>query len=52
MREEGNTEIKRAVLFPKTFEQDFTFFETVSSNQGLHIRTFLDKKEAMDWLLA
>ena len=52
MRKEGNADIKRAVVFPPSFEQDFSFFETVSSNQGLNIRIFSDPSEALDWLLA
>lgn len=52
LRDEGNSDIKRAVLFPENFEQDFTFFETVSTNQGLNIRIFSKEKEALDWLLS
>lgn len=52
MREEGNTDLKRAVVFPVAFEQDFSFFETVSANQGLNTRIFTEYDQALDWLLA
>ncbi|WP_372796689.1 hypothetical protein [Pontiella sp.] len=52
LREDGHTDIRRALVFPAVHEQDFTFFETVSGNQGLNTRVFADKNEALDWLLA
>lgn len=51
MREEGGADVKRAVLFPAQSEQDFSFFETVSANQGLNARTFSKEEDALDWLL-
>lgn len=52
LRAAGNISIKRAVVFPKDSAQDFSFFETVSANQGLNTRIFTTESEALDWLLA
>lgn len=52
LKEAGNQKIKRAVIFSKDNEQDFTFFETVAANQGLLVQIFTEREPALNWLLA
>lgn len=52
MKEAGNMIAKRAVIFSPDDEQDFAFFETVAANQGLNVQIFMERKAALDWLLA
>ncbi|MDZ8117679.1 hypothetical protein [Pontiella agarivorans] len=52
LKEAGNMNVKRAVLFSTENEQDFAFFETVAGNQGLNVQIFAERKPALDWLLA
>ena len=43
--------IKVAVLDRREFEQSFRFFETVARNAGYFLRVFVDRDEALNWLL-
>jgi len=42
---------KLALVCNKKFTNNAEFFETVSSNRGLNVRTFCNYQEAVDWLL-
>ena len=44
--------IKVAVLDRREFEQGFRFFETVARNAGYFLRVFVDRDEALEWLLS
>lgn len=52
IREKGGIGVKRALVFPENYTQDFSFFETVASNQGVNAKIFIGESEALDWLLA
>lgn len=52
LKEAGNQNIKRAVIFSNEYEQDFAFFETVAANQGLQVQIFTEREVALNWLLA
>ncbi len=46
--------IKEAVIAPKgrtNVIEDLSFFETVTKNRDIKVRLFLDKNEAVKWLL-
>jgi hypothetical protein len=51
IKEAGYSNTRRAFVFASN-AQDFTFFETVSSNQGQLVRVFTDINEATTWLLS
>ena len=51
VKEAGYSTSRRALIFSSD-AQDFSFFETVSSNKGQLVRVFTDDKEAIDWLLS
>ena len=44
--------IKVACLDRREFEQGFRFFETVARNAGYLLRVFVDRDEALKWLLS
>ena len=44
--------IKVAVLDRRDFEKGFRFFETVARNAGYFLRVFVDRDEALKWLLS
>jgi hypothetical protein len=43
-------DIKAAIVIPGEGENEYRFYETVTSNVGLSVRIFLDQGEAEEWL--
>jgi len=47
-------ELKVAALFPESSrrKESISFYENICVNQGLNVKTFFDRTEALSWLLS
>lgn len=50
MKKEGLFQLREAILVAK-IDEDIRFIENVFNNNGLPIKVFTDKNQAMEWLL-